>query len=253
MTLELNLTFADAGHAQLSLHGEDGLPDPPAQQTFAPPLDQKVREELRWYLETYPVHYTTELDDARAAGDAGKLREWGQALFNSVFEVRAAGRLYDEFRKSAGQHLLTVSGLHPIVLGQPWELMCDPDGTFLFLETPRIPIRRRLPGTGRTPFRPKPKDTLRLLFVVSRPDGEGFLDPRADPMAVMDAIDAEAPGRIAVEFLRPPTLARLRERLNDTRLPPVDILHFDGHGAYDPTAGWPNGRARLPPAVAPRT
>jgi hypothetical protein len=51
--------------------------------------------------------------------------------------------------------------------------MCDPDATFVFLETPRIPIRRRLPGSGRTPFRPTPKDALRLLFVVSRPDDQG--------------------------------------------------------------------------------
>ena len=206
MTLELNLTFADAEHVQVSLRGEHRVPDPPAQ-AFSPPLDRKVRADLTWYLETYPVHYTTELDDVRAEAIAAKLPEWGCALFNSVFEPRAAFRLYETFRASDDQRLLTVGGLHPLVLGQPWELMCDPDGIFLFLETPGIPIRRRLPGGGRTPFRPAAKDTLRLLFVVSRPDDQGFIDPRSDPMAVMDAIDAEAPGRIVVEFLRPPTLA----------------------------------------------
>jgi hypothetical protein len=247
MTLELNLTFADAGHVQVSLRGENAPPDPP-QQTFAPPLDPKVREELRWYLETYPVHYTTELDDERAAGVAGRLREWGEALFRSVFDVYEAAFLYERFRASTGARLLTISGLHPVVLGQPWELMCDRQGRFLFRETPRIPIRRRLPGTGQEVFLPTPKDTLRLLFVVSRPDDAGFLDPRTDPMAVMDAIDAEAPGRIVVEFLRPPTLARLLERPDDTRVPPVDILHFDGHGAYGPD-GRLAERSRQAPAA----
>jgi hypothetical protein len=82
-------------------------------------------------------------------------------------------------------------------------------------------------------YRPKLKDRLHLLFVVSRPEDEGFFDPRADPMAIMDAIDTEAPGKITFEFLRPPTLPKLQERLTDSRLPSVDILHFDGHGKYD--------------------
>lgn len=34
----------------------------------------------------------------------------------------------------------------------------------------------------------KSKDRLHLLFVVSRPDGAGFLDPRADASAVLDAL-----------------------------------------------------------------
>lgn len=232
MALELNLTFADPGHVQVSLRGGEENYDP-ATQAFAPPLDEAARADLTWYLETYPAHYTTEIDDARAAGIAARLPEFGLALFNAVFADRAPARLYERFREADAPRLLTISGLHPSVLGQPWELLCDPDGTFLFLETPRIPIRRRLPGSGRAPFRPAVKDRVHLLFVVSRPDGSGFLDPRADPMAVMDALDQAAPGRVTVEFLRPPTLEALRQRLNDASLPPIDILHFDGHGVYD--------------------
>jgi tetratricopeptide (TPR) repeat protein len=71
------------------------------------------------------------------------------------------------------------------------------------------------------------------FFVVSRPKDAGFIDPRADPQAVMDAIDAEAPGRVTWEFLRPATVDALIRRLDDRRLRAVDILHFDGHGAYD--------------------
>jgi hypothetical protein len=82
------------------------------------------------------------------------------------------------------------------------------------------------------------KDTLRLLFVVSRPEGVGFLDPRADALPILDAIDEHAPGRVVCEFLRPATLDGLLERLEDTSKPAVDIVHFDGT-AYLTESGLP--------------
>ncbi len=42
---------------------------------------------------------------------------------------------------------------------------------------------------------------------------------------------------MAVEFLRPPTLAALNARLRDASAPPVHVVHFDGHGVYDPAVG----------------
>ena len=85
---------------------------------------------------------------------------------------------------------------------------------------------------GVEPFPIKAKDRLHLLFVVSRPKDAGFIDPRADPKAVIDALEEHAPGRVTYEFLRPATLNALVERLDDKSKPPVDILHFDGHGAF---------------------
>ena len=85
---------------------------------------------------------------------------------------------------------------------------------------------------GRQPFPIKAKDRLHLLFVVSRPTGVGFIDPRTDPKAVIDALEEHAPGRVTYEFLRPATLNALVERLDDKSKPPIDILHFDGHGAF---------------------
>jgi len=34
------------------------------------------------------------------------------------------------------------------------------------------------------------------------------------------------------EFLYPATLEALQERLDDDTRPPIDILHFDGHGVF---------------------
>src|ERR1035441_10176891 len=96
---------------------------------------------------------------------------------------------------------------------------------------------------GRTLFKPSPKASLHLLFVISRPAGTGFLDPRADSQPVLDAIDQHAPGRVTCEFLRPPTLDALTQRLEDKAKMPVDILHFDGHGVFDRHGNLPNRAA----------
>ncbi len=138
MPLELSLTFPTADQVVVVLHHEDGGEDSPPQR-FASPLDQTAREDLTWHLESYPIHYTTELDDQRAARIAAKLKDWGGALFSAVFDSRPAGRLFNKFQESGKVRLITVSTLHPSVLAHPWELLCDPDGTFLFLDFPTHP------------------------------------------------------------------------------------------------------------------
>jgi hypothetical protein len=239
MPYELGLRFDDPAHVVVSLNEDGQIQSAPAQP-FTGPLDQDAQRDLQWYLEVYPAQYTTELDDDRAARIGQHIRGWGEALFNAVFADREAERLFDRFQDGGAEgKLLTVSSGHPAVLAQPWELLRDPKGSYLFLDRPRISVRRRLAGTGgcRPPFKVAPKERLHLLFVVSRPKDAGFLDTRADPQAVMDAIEAEAPGRVTYEFLRPATIGQLIRRLDDKRLPPIDVLHFDGHGVYDSDGG----------------
>jgi tetratricopeptide (TPR) repeat protein len=235
MALELGLRFDDPAHVVVFLNEDGQIQFAPAQP-FNGPLDHGAQRELQWYLELYPVQYTTELDDERASEIVERIPNWGEALFNAVFADREAERLFNRFQDSETEgRLLTVSSGHPKVLSQPWELLRDPKGTYLFLERSRVSVRRQLSGTGggRRPFKAVPKDRLHLLFVVSRPEGTRFIDPRSDPQAVMDAIEAEAPGRVSYEFLRPATITQLIRRLEDRRLPSIDVLHFDGHGFYD--------------------
>lgn len=229
--MELNLRFPENHQVIVKFDGQDT-----ERLDFASPLSAADREEIRWYLETYAAHYTTDVDDKRAEGIAKKFRQWGEALFNAVFQNRTAQRLFNYFQdENQPGRLLTISASHPAILSLPWELLCDPEGTYLFHENPRISIRRRLAGAGggRRPFKVQVKDRLRLLFVVSRPSDAGFIDPRGEAMAVLNAIQQEAAGRVEVEFLRPATLDNLVARLEDSRKPPVDIVHFDGHGVFD--------------------
>ncbi|MCP4514843.1 MAG: CHAT domain-containing protein, partial [Delftia sp.] len=77
---------------------------------------------------------------------------------------------------------------------------------------------------------------VRVLLVVSRPQDAGFIDSRAVSRSLLDALD-ELGQQVVVEFLYPPTLAALNERLDDAQAPPVHVLHFDGHGVYDARLG----------------
>lgn len=209
------------------------------EQPFTDPLSLADRESLRWYLETYAAQSLDDADDHQAECIRQRLAPIGQALFNAACgSHRAAQRLFDNFQAStAAQRVLTIESQHAAILALPWELLHDstPQGSnFLFREKPHISVRRRIPGAtgGRAPFTLARKKSLHLLFVVSRPSDASFLDPRADPRAVMDAVDAHAPGRVTWECLHPPTLDALRARLDDDTRPPVDILHFDGHGSF---------------------
>ncbi|HYN19508.1 MAG TPA: CHAT domain-containing protein, partial [Thermoanaerobaculia bacterium] len=243
MSSELNLRFPDEGHVEVTFDGVES-----GRLPFASPLTPQDKRDLPWYLEMYGAHSLGDPDDAEAARIAARLPELGKELFKAVFNGPAL-RLFQRFQdREDGARLLTVSAEHPEILALPWELLHDSasGGVYLFLENPRISIRRRVAGAtgGRPPFRVKPKERLHLLFVVSRPEGAGFLDPRADPKAVLDAVEEHAPGRVTWEFLRPATLDALVNRLEDQDKPPVDVLHFDGHGVFDRRGGMPEQYAQ---------
>lgn len=239
LPVELSIRFPDQERVIVRLGNDES-----GALEFKNPLTVKDREDIRWYVEQYATRWSDEPDDIRAHEIAAQLPMWGKKLFSAVFSDDAAVRLFNKFQdyeKAARQ--LTVSGEHPAVLSLPWELLHDPGsrGVFLFHENPPVSIRRSFSGAtdGRAPFEIRAKERLHLLFVVSRPTGVGFLDPRADPGAVLHALEKHAPGRFTWEFLRPATLEALVERLEDDTLAPVDILHFDGHGVFDRDGGLP--------------
>ena len=233
--MELNLHFTKTDQVVVKLIGDEYDNDLEELEFISPLVEADLRD-IQWYLETYAAQYTADVDDQRAQRIAEKLPQWGRDLFDTVFSSHAALRLFDQFQKYDQEgKLLTISTSCPAILSLPWELLRDTAGTYLVNDKPRISIRRRFAGAGggRRPFKIKPKDCLRMLFVISRPKDAGFINPRGEAMAVLAAIDQEAAGKIEVEFLRPATLDNLVERLEDERLPSVDIIHFDGHGVYD--------------------
>jgi len=227
---ELALNFSSNTEFNVSFYGTDS-----GRLAFANPVTEQDRAEIRWYVETYGAVSLADPDDQEALRIKDRLPEIGKALFRSVFDNRAAQRLFNRFQDADGrQRVLTINSQDASILALPWELLHDPSSTFLFREKPHISVRRKISGAtgGREPFRVDSKDRLHLLFVVSRPTDAGFIDPRADPRAVLDAVEKHAPGRVTWEFLRPATLNALVKRLDDETKPSVDILHFDGHGVF---------------------
>jgi len=229
MPIEFNLEFPSEN--QVIVHFNDQHSD---KLDFQSPITEEDQKDISWYLEVYAYLYTTDVDDKRADKIAAQLPILGESLLKAVCYNDKAAELLQQFHRQANVgRLLTISASHPAILSLPWELLRF-QGKYLFHDQPRISIRRRLANldTAKKPLEFTAKRRLHLLFVVSRPQGAGFIDPRADPIAVLDAL---APtGRIIeVEFLRPATLANLRARLKDKTKPPIDILHFDGHGAFN--------------------
>ncbi|NEZ64604.1 CHAT domain-containing protein [Leptolyngbyaceae cyanobacterium CCMR0082] len=232
--MELSLRFS--GSDQLFLTWGDLVTEP---REFSVPLDSAVLDEITWYLEVYGCQYITDIDNDRAARIVEQLPVWGAQLFAAVFGTKNAQAWFDAFAQASGlKKVITIEATDGAILALPWELLCFPGGQFLIDAPFGISIRRCSKGNETiTTSTTEQKQKLRVLFVVSRPNGVGFLDHRADGIAVLDALEAIGGECFDAEFLRPATFRNLMLRLKDTTLPQVDILHFDGHGIFDHSKG----------------
>ncbi len=203
---------------------------------LADPLTTKEREQIRWYLEEY-VDWPYEQFLERGKKIEALLPELGKRLYHTVFGSTGAVKVLEHWRlrplQPGMQRQISIASEIPRALSLPWELLHDEQG-FLVLRT-RNPVSliRRLPqhelGGFQTSFEPP----LRILMITARPDDAGFIDPRSTARELLDEVQQQVEaGTIALEFLRPPTLRTLRTRLSNTKLPAVQVLHFDGHGVF---------------------
>ena len=120
----------------------------------------------------------------------------------------------------------------------PWELLRDARG-WLFQGKRAVRVRRRLPNRHRQAAHPTGLP-LRILLVSPRPEEEGrcaYFDHRASARPLTDAL--ESLGDLArLTVLAPPTYAALEKALQaGDQGQPFDVVHFDGHGVYDPKLG----------------
>ena len=232
---------------------------------FEAPLGPIEADDLRWYLERYhlwPVGVFRE----RAERIEQQLPRWGQELYRSALDVVAAqparvawqsvaatsARRFsvevdtellegasDDTRNRA---LEAGTGL----LALPWELLRDERG-WLFQGAQAVRVRRRLPSRHPEPARSIGLP-IRILLVSPRPedDATGYIDHRISARPLVMAL--ESLGELAeLTVLPTPTQAGLEAALlrATRRGQPFDVVHFDGHGVYDPKLGLEIGRAHV--------
>ena len=204
-----------------------------AGEVLTNPVSEQERSDLQWYLEEY-WKWPYEGFAKRGKEVEALLVEIGKRLYKAVFESVNVVEVVQAWRLQphVARQISIISDI-PGVLSLPWELLHDERG-FLALRTRNpVSIIRRLPqrilSEFSTPFEPP----LRVLLVTARPAGTGFLDPRGVARELLDEVQGQIEkGTVELEFLRPPTLAALRNRLKDTTRP-VHLLHFDGHGIFE--------------------
>jgi len=208
-------------------------PEAPGEpEPFASPLTEEELEDLRWYLEDYlRAPYAVYEDRGREI--EARLPELGERLFDSLFGQGKAGRdAYLRGRESSSWELWLASS-SPEFLSLPWELLRDPKrGTPLALD---------LAGVHRTiesqdpPFEARSGETLKVLMVIARPYGPRDVPYRTVARPLLERLKPVA-GKVELEVLRPPTFDRLKERLREAAEAggPFQILHFDGHGSFQP-------------------
>src|SRR6266568_9447385 len=196
------------------------------------PLTQQERSDLRWYLEQY-WKWPFEGFAQRAKGVEALLPKLGKRLYESVFGSRQADRIVQKWLSTEGDHQISVMSEIPQVLSLPWELLHSEQGYMVMGTQEPVSILRRLPQSESTTSTAQFEPPLRVLLVTARPEETGFIDPRGIARELLDEVQGQREkGTIELEFLRPPTLKALRQRLRD-RKRPIHVLHFDGHGAFD--------------------
>ena len=93
MSTELKLFFTGSDQVQVQFNRSDSGTLP-----FVNPLTEKDRKDIQWYLEVYGTRSLADPDDDEAKRIKSRLPEIGKALFNAVFENRAAQRVFNEFQ-----------------------------------------------------------------------------------------------------------------------------------------------------------
>jgi hypothetical protein len=216
---------ADGPAALLSWPGGGLLPQKMSRTPLSWPLGAEDLEDLRWYLEDY-LQAPFGVWEDRGPAVAGKLAEWGEQVFESVFGVGPARDAYQRARDKGLEVVLRSA--EPSLLGLPWELMRDDAGPVALSAGG---LSRSLPLAESGGTLAVPGGNLRVLMVISRPGGTQDVEYQMVARPLLERLDAVR-GRVELTVLRPPTfgaLGRVLRKAADDGVP-FHVVHFDGHG-----------------------
>ena len=264
-----------SARASLRYHPADQRQQP-IQSTQAwrmqAPLGPIEADELRWYLEKYAI-WPSSLFAKQKLAIEQKLQTWGALLYEQAFQQPASATAASAAPALAAwattQVLAAWAGIAPsanrrfsilidnteeigadsarvaqareaaaAMLALPWELLHD-GSRFLFQGAHATRVRRRLPGT-KAHAALRLDLPIRILLISARPEDAacGYIDHRLSALPLVEATEA-LPGQIELHILKEPTFAGLQTELERARHAntPYHVVHFDGHGVYDPEQG----------------
>jgi len=221
------------------------------------PLGPIEAEELRWYLERWPVWPNPLVADRARRVEANLIR-WGQALHDAALPLQPTANVLQAWAgvEAGASRRFSVSvddstlldaseaehqaarEAATALLALPWELLHNGDG-FLFQGARPTRVRRRLPNKRNLPV-PVVAPPIRVLLITARPqdDACSYLDHRASALPLVAA--SEQLGEVLkLTLLHPATYPALEEELARAQQAgePYHVVHFDGHGVYDRRVG----------------
>jgi tetratricopeptide (TPR) repeat protein len=238
----LRLTQSDAGsdRYRVEIAWEGDGPRQTATAEFGFQMTDQDRRDLQWYLEDYLQH-PHEPAPTIAQRIERRMEQIGCELFGKLFEgdgkpnpdaARLWARLSDRLADLRIEIVTTVQEASAI----PWELLRDPHtGEPLavavreFVRAHPNPVRPAAQAPGSRDGSP-----IRVLLVICRPGLEVDVPFRSVAGRLVKCLTEETRAVYQLDVLRPPTVERLGEVLQQAHADgtPYHVVHFDGHGAF---------------------
>ncbi|MBV8905477.1 MAG: CHAT domain-containing protein, partial [Acidobacteriia bacterium] len=196
------------------------------KRPFSFELSAQDAQEIRWYLEEYPV-YPVEPEPERAKRIEWRMEEVGRELFGQVL---ADSDVWERARRNLGETRIEVETELDDAL-VPWELMRDPVAD--------LPLALAVPSFVRLHSRPAMKPhpagpnggKVRILLAICRLENDR-VPFRSVARHLIRGLNDAAREPFHLEVLRPPTFEQLARRLREAKAQgePFHAVHFDGHG-----------------------
>ena len=202
---------------------------------FEHPFEQKALEDLRWYLEQY-LRFPYGIEPDKAAKIEQQFQIWGQQLFELVFRSseEARGYFQEATTKGLSHCELSIASDNPVVLNLPWELLYSPLDR-IFLAPSLAGMYRSLSNFAvRVQMPAMPQDKLNILLVIARPYGDKDIGFQTIARPLLEALEPIRT-KVALKVLRPPSFEEFEREL-DAHKGFYHIVHFDGHGVFDPNS-----------------
>ncbi len=202
---------------------------------FSHPFNQQALADLRWYLEDY-LRFPYGLEPEKANKIEGQFRQWGEELFELVF--RGSEKAREFFQEATREGLkyceVNIVSDNPRILNLPWELLYSTD--YQFLAPLLAGMSRSLSQQPvRAPLSLQHQEKLNILLVIARPYGERDVGLKTIARPMLEALKP-IQQQVNLKVLRPPSFEEFEKELNSHEQGYYHIVHFDGHGDFDPNS-----------------